>query len=140
MPRHRHVVLLVDDDTDALESMAVVIELTGADAITADSAAIALARLRLGLHCCLVVLDWRMPGMSGRQFYAECAADPRLASIPLLVVTGDPRAVCEARGLGIQYAELKPIDPDRLVEIVREHCTETGAGLRLVGPPKTSET
>ena len=134
MPRHRHVVLLVDDDTDALESTAVVIELSGADAITADSAAIALERLRFGLRCCLVVLDWKMPGMSGRQFYDACVADPRLASIPLLVLTGDPRGVYEARALGIRYAELKPIDPDRLVEIVHEHCRQIDPPLQLAGP------
>ena len=135
MLRHRHVVLLVDDDTDALESIAVVIELHGAEAITADSAAIALARLQAGLRCCLVVLDWRMPGMSGREFYDACAADPRLASIPLLVLTGDPRGVYEARSLGIRYAELKPIDPDRLVEIIQEHCSGVTMPLQLVRTP-----
>jgi len=125
-------VLLVDDDTDALESTAVVIELHGADAITADSAAMALARLRAGLRCCLVVLDWKMPGMSGEEFYRACAADPRLAAIPLLVLTGDPRAVYDARALGIRHAALKPIDPSQLVEIIHERCSNAHAPLRVV--------
>jgi CheY-like chemotaxis protein len=126
-------VLLVDDDSDALESTAVVIEMHGADAITADSADMALARLRAGLRCCLVVLDWKMPGMTGAEFYRACSADPRLAAIPLLVLTDDPRSVLEARGLGIPHAALKPIDPSHLVEIIRDRCTSTPAPLRVVG-------
>ena len=132
MAKHRHTVLLVDDDSDTLESTAVVIEMHGADAITADSAAMALERLRAGLRCCLVVLDWKMPGMSGEEFYRACSADRRLAAIPLLVLTGDPRAVCEARALGIRHAELKPIDPSQLVEIIRERCRNPPAPLRIV--------
>jgi CheY-like chemotaxis protein len=61
----------------------------GFDVVATGSAQEALTRLRASLACCLVVFDWRMPGMDGEQFHQALSADPRLAAIPLLVLTGD---------------------------------------------------
>jgi len=124
---HRHAVLLVDDHLDGLAAMEGLIEAHGFDVIATCTAEDALTRLRGGLSCCLVIFDWKMPGMDGEQFYRALSADPRLCKRPLLVVSGDVRAVNRARALGIRHVELKPIEPSTLLGIIGDHCTPSGA-------------
>src|SRR6185369_43529 len=127
MATHRHVVLVVEDDTGMREALEALILADGFDAIATGSAKEALARLRDGLLCCLVVFDWLMPGMNGEQFYQALSADPRLAAIPLLVLTGDARGAHRARALGVCHVAMKPIDPAALLAILEEHCTRSAA-------------
>lgn len=124
---HRHAVLLVDDHLDGLAAMQSLIEAHDFEVVGTSTAEEALMRLRDGLPCCLVIFDWRMPGMNGEQFYRALSAEPRLCELPLLVVSGDVRAVNRARALGIRHAELKPIEPSTLLGIIGEHCTRSGA-------------
>jgi CheY-like chemotaxis protein len=106
------------------------IEVHGFEVVATASAEEALTRLRGGLTCCIAVLDWRMPGMDGEQFHRALCAEPRLARIPLLVVTGDVHGVNRAKELGIEHAALKPIEPDSLLQIIGEHCESSSAAKR----------
>ena len=124
---HRHVVLLIDDHPDGLEAAQALIEVHGFDVVGVRSAEAALARLHSGLSCCIVVLDWRMPGMGGEQFLRAISAEPRLAKIPLLVLTGDARGLNRACELGVEHVALKPVDPERLLEIIGQHCSSSSA-------------
>jgi CheY-like chemotaxis protein len=124
---HRHVVLLVDDHPDSLHAMQELIEAHGFDVVATTDAEDALARLRAGLSCCLIIVDWRMPGMGGEQFHAALSCDPRLSDIRLLVLTGDPRAAVRARELGVRHVAYKPIEPSVLLAIVGEHCQSSAA-------------
>ena len=128
---HRHVVLLIDDHADGLEATKALIEVYGFEVVATRSAHDALTRLRGGLSCCIAVLDWRMPGMDGEQFQRALAAEPQLAKIPLLVLTGDARGVNRARELGVEHVALKPVDPELLIEIIGEHCHSSGGGRAL---------
>ncbi len=85
----RHSVLVVDDEqavrslyADALEEAghAVAIAIDGTDA---------LERMRRGSHPCVVLADAHMPRMDGFELAREAGNDPQLASIPIVVVTGD---------------------------------------------------
>jgi CheY-like chemotaxis protein len=124
---HRHVVLLIDDHADGLEAAQALIETHGFEVVGTSSAEDALTRLRGGLPCCIVVLDWKMPGMGGEEFVRALSAEPRLAKLRLLVLTGDARGVSRARELGVDHVALKPIDPDLLLEIIGEHCSSSSA-------------
>jgi CheY-like chemotaxis protein len=68
-----------------------------------------------------------MPGMNGEQFLRVLCAEPRLARIPLLVLTGDARGMNRARELGVTHVALKPVDPDLLLELIGQHCTSSSA-------------
>lgn len=128
MTTHRHTVLLVEDHTDILEAMEALISADGFDVIATGTAEEALTRLRDGLVCCcLVVFDWLLPGMNGEQFHQALSADPRLAAIPLLVLTGDARGARRARALGVCHVAMKPITPAALLAILEEHCTRRAA-------------
>jgi CheY-like chemotaxis protein len=63
-----------------------------------------------------------MPVMDGFAFLAEQHQDPRLALIPVVVVTAMGR-IPNSDALHIAAVVPKPVDVDHLLELVEEHCT-----------------
>jgi len=93
MPRRRR--LLVVDDNPA-ERMSIA-ELLGHDDIevtTVGEGREALAALRLQMHDC-VVLDLRLPDMSGFEVLEAMRDDPELHDVPVVVFTGKELSVEE---------------------------------------------
>lgn len=127
MPTHRHTALLVDDYAAARESLQALMEANGFAAAGAGSGGEALALLRGGIACCLIVLDWWLPDMTGADFIRELRADTALAGIPVATCTDDARMRVGAAALGVTYVLLKPVDPRRLVNLVSHHCPQASA-------------
>jgi CheY-like chemotaxis protein len=66
----------------------------------------------------LIVLDLMMPNMDGHRFRNAQVEDPRMASIPTIVITADARATKEK--LGVAACFRKPFDVEALLnEIAR---------------------
>jgi CheY-like chemotaxis protein len=63
-----------------------------------------------------------MPDMDGWSFRAEQRQDPFLASIPVIILSADSAAEREARRPGVVAALIKPVDSERLLELVAKHC------------------
>lgn len=124
---HAGVVLVVDDDVDLRESMQDLLTLNGHRAETAADGAEALEWLhRTGMRPCLVLLDLMMPGMDGFTFRSRLSADPRLADIPVVVVTG-AGILAEQRVDELHAPVLrKPIRLETLLETVRSFCVPAG--------------
>ena len=81
--------ILVVDDNDALrENLAEALQLEGYDVDVAPSGDVALARLEADPSIAVVLLDLMMPGMDGRQVLGRIRADPRLASLRVVMTTG----------------------------------------------------
>lgn len=115
-------ILIVEDDeaiADALESL---FEDAGYPARAVHDGRAALAALRSGEQVCAILLDITMPGMNGWRFREEQMRDPALATVPVIVCTADTEAERKARELGAAGWLRKPIDPERLLELVGEHC------------------
>jgi CheY-like chemotaxis protein len=115
-----HRVVVIDDDADILESIAIVLRGAGYDAQTESNGAAALEQIRQGAPC-LILLDLMMPGMNGWQFRAEQMRDAAIASIPTIVMTGFPAAE-NASSLGAAACLKKPIDLDELLDTVGRFC------------------
>jgi CheY-like chemotaxis protein len=122
MPAHAHVALIVEDHPDVCEAFRLLIEAHGYEAVSAHRGDEALGRLRAGLPCCLVVLDWWLPDMKGDEFLRRLRADPEIAGTTVAVMTGDARVQAEATALGAQRAFLKPVDPVVVLEMLESHC------------------
>lgn len=122
MSAHEHTVLIVEDHGDSLEILEVLLGLSGFRVCGTLSGRDALARLRGGLRCCYVFLDWWLSDMSGDQFLAELRADPSLSHVPVLVYTGDPRVERLATACGVRHVFLKPVDPAEIVAVLAHHC------------------
>ncbi len=116
-----HRVVVIDDDTDILEAIAIVLNGAGYEAQTESNGAAALESMKHGTPC-LILLDLMMPGMNGWQFRAEQLRDATLASVPTIVMTGFPAAVEDASSLGAAACLKKPIDLDDLLDAVGRYC------------------
>ncbi|GEJ56250.1 response regulator [Anaeromyxobacter diazotrophicus] len=81
-------VLVVDDDGALRELLTDYLELQGIEVVAADSGEAALRELQGPRPPDLVVLDIRMPGISGNEVLRRMKADPRLEHIPVAAMTG----------------------------------------------------
>ena len=79
----------------------------------------------------LVLLDLKMPGITGFEVLTWVKTRPDLASIPIVVLTGSilGKDRAEAHQLGAVGYEIKPMDFKSLVNIVQ------GIGLRWLNNP-----
>ena len=116
-------VLVIDDDADVRESIAGVLEQAGHAFDTAHDGLDGLHRLRRNARPpCVVLLDLMMPRMSGFEVRSAMKADPLLAAIPVVVVTGaGPLAERRAAELDAEILT-KPVAVERLLEAIRRHC------------------
>lgn len=81
-------VLIIDDDPDVRETLVDALSLEGLNVAAVENGLEALEWLRAHLDLeWLVLLDLMMPVMDGRTFLLKRAADPALATIPVLIFT-----------------------------------------------------
>ena len=92
-------ILVVDDNHDIRDLVRDILEFEGYAVVTACNGKEALERLGGADLPSLILLDLMMPTMNGWEFRAEQLKDTRLASIPLIVLTGDGNASEKARVL-----------------------------------------
>jgi CheY-like chemotaxis protein len=115
------LVLVVDDDSSARESMAEVLDAKGYCVLQAQNGQRALDVLKKTPHFpCLVLLDLAMPVMDGREFLERRARDPILRDIPVVVVSGNTRSDEPPEGICAYLC--KPVNVDRLIEVIEHHC------------------
>ncbi len=70
----------------------------------------------------LILLDLTMPVMDGVAFLAHIPAHAQLASVPVIVMSGDSRALLRAEQPdNVREVLPKPIDVSRMMELVRKH-------------------
>jgi two-component system chemotaxis response regulator CheY len=85
-----HSVLIVDDDGDCRASLGEVLEGEGCTVYTAENGVRALELLK-SVRPDLLVIDLMMPVMNGWDLCVELDRDPRLADIPVVVLSGVAR-------------------------------------------------
>jgi len=122
------VVLVVDDEVMLAEETAVGLELSGIEAMTAGSAADALAMLRLYAEIGVLVTDIRMPRENGIEL-ARVAMAQRggTNAIRVVLMTGREDDVEPA---DIHGWVLKPFRMDWLVAMVRDAMRTVAATRR----------
>ncbi len=120
MAPDENTVLVVEDEKEARTSLMQILEFEGFRVLGFPNGAEALEYLAQSVQPRLIVMDIRMPVMDGRQLWSALLRDPRLAKIPVVVVTAlEPSA---AAGLSALRVFKKPLDIDALVSVVRENC------------------
>jgi two-component system chemotaxis response regulator CheY len=83
----------------------------------ADDGITALPMLRNGDFAFLVT-DWNMPGMSGIDLLKQVRADPKLVTLPVLMVTAEAKRdqIIEAAQAGVNGYVVKPFTAQVLKE------------------------
>jgi CheY-like chemotaxis protein len=118
MGDERRAVLVVDDDPDILEIVTVVLGLYDVPAVTASDGIEALAVMRGSGELGLVLLDLMMPRMNGVDVLAAMKRDPTLATMPVVVISGNYHTEQAVLAMGADEYLLKPIDVDVLLHAV----------------------
>jgi len=114
-------VLIVEDDTDLREMMAQLLSLEGFQAHTVANGREALEYMQNGDFPEVILLDLMMPVMDGWEFRRRQQRDPEMATVPVVVLSAlDP---ARAGDLDANAFLKKPLDFDRLLELVRQYCT-----------------
>lgn len=87
----------------------------------------------------VMVVDVRLPGMSGFELYDQLKKDPRTSNIPVLFETASGMdAIGEFRRRGIATYVKKPFDLNEIVAYVKRLATGPSAGSRPASalPPR----
>jgi CheY-like chemotaxis protein len=117
------LLLIVEDEHDIRTAMAALLSEVGYSVCDAADVSRALEKLR-SLSPDLVLLDYALPSPKhGEDFLRTKAADPQIAAIPVIVLSGY-ELPSEIHGTVAVIG--KPFDFDRLVALIH----------RVIGPPQ----
>jgi FixJ family two-component response regulator len=121
------IIAVVDDDESVRESLAGLAESVGYEAALFASAEEFLesARDRDSLAC--MILDVRLPGMSGVELHTQLTQSHQ--SIPTIIITAhaDPKMNTWATKAGVLALLYKPFQPEVLLRAVREAIIQSRA-------------
>ncbi len=115
-------VLLVDDDIDSLDALAVMLRGMGADVTSVLSAREAFERLDAPGKFDIIISDIGMPEMDGYAFMRGLRARDSGGDVPAIAVTAyaRPEVVERARGAGYQEHLSTPVEEKRLFTAVKK--------------------
>ena len=120
-------ILVIDDNVDAADAITELLRMDGHDVRTLHGGADVLPTVH-AFRPEVVLLDIGLPGKDGYQIAAELRADPALAGLTLIALTGYGLADDRRRTLevGFDHHLVKPIDYDELVRLLASEATATG--------------
>ena len=130
---HTGSILVVDNEPTIVELLVEVLTDEGYIAYSAQDGARALAMIARQ-HLSLMLLDVRMPGMSGDEVIAQLHA-AGLATMPIVLITTSPRDAAPLLAQGSIECLAKPFAIDDLLACVARymppaHAAEQPAALR----------
>jgi signal transduction histidine kinase len=115
----RRRILVADDNRDAAESLAMLLEIAGHEVRVAHhgQAALSLAQV---FRPDTALLDIGMPDMSGYEVARSLRSEPWATDVLMIALTGwgqdsDRRRALES---GFDHHLIKPVDPDRLAALI----------------------
>ena len=129
MTAKRHLpLMIIDDDDDLRTALVLIMEAQGYEVTAYGNARTALGALQSGPVPFLILLDLMMAGMSGWEFREAQLGNPRLTSIPVVILTAATTLSDGAHTLSDVEILEKPFELDTLVALVSRYEAVAGAG------------
>ena len=118
-------ILIVEDDPDVLKGLHVRLQANHYDTFMAADAISSVVEARK-YHPDLILLDLGLPGESGFVAMERFQANPYLATIPIVIVSGRNAQDNRERALkaGAKAFLEKPVDSDELMAVIRQTLGE----------------
>jgi CheY-like chemotaxis protein len=115
-------ILVADDEPPIVRLMEFILARHGHQMLTAVNGEQALAMVREHAPD-LVLLDIMMPRVDGYEVARTLRADPKLAQMPIIMLSAKAQEEDIQRGMevGVDAYITKPFSPEHLVEVVQEH-------------------
>lgn len=126
-------VLIADDEEEVVNLVKMVLELEGYTVLSAGNGQEALMRIRASLPD-LILLDVRMPKMSGLDVLDHLQEDPATADIPVVmlsVVTTYPEVQTALQRGAVAYLP-KPFEIREIVRLVGQVLSSDASGRRVI--------
>jgi len=111
-------ILIVDDDEDLRDVIALAVGAMGYAVETARDGVEAMDRLADGPRPALILLDMMMPRMDGEAVLNALHDDSSLANIPVVLLSGHTSARQKAHALHADGCLAKPIELDALANAI----------------------
>jgi DNA-binding response OmpR family regulator len=118
-------ILVADDEAYILQVVALKLRNAGFEVLTAYDGEEALSTVR-SYGADLVVTDLQMPGLTGIALARAMAADPKLAGIPIMMLTARGHLLHEGEADSANIARVvqKPFSPRALLEEIEALLAE----------------
>ena len=113
--KDKHKVFVIDDDQSARNGLARLVRTAGYNVSTYSSANEFLVTLHPNISGC-VILDARMPGMSGEDLVAKLMGLGENLSVIFVTADDDPAIKQKAKTMGAAGFFLKPVDGAALLD------------------------
>ena len=119
-------VLIIEDDEAIADVLAIRLARQGFKTFTAHSGHHGV-ELACAHHPSLVLLDLRLPDISGFNVCQELVENPATNDIPIIILSGmqRPDIIRRSRSAGCRYYIRKPYDPNALLVLIDQAITET---------------
>ena len=110
-------ILVVDDDHELASLLAFALQRQGYVVELATNGSDALERVRRARFDAVLV-DWTMPVMDGAALLRACRREAGTSTLPVVVVSGVPKAATQALRLGAAAVVAKPFRFDELEQLL----------------------
>jgi two-component system response regulator FlrC len=138
LSKPRFPVILVEDDEDLREAIAVTLRMKNIDFVTHQRAETVIPLLRPDLNTVLVT-DYKLPGMTGIDLLK--IAQKECPDLPVVIMTAfaDAKLAVDALKAGARDFLIKPFVPQQLIEIIsRYHPPEEQIGSSNIEIPASN--
>jgi DNA-binding response OmpR family regulator len=115
-------VLIIDDDPDILESIKLLLDMSGYTAIISTDGKDAISYINR-FHPDLVILDIMLSGMDGRLIAKRIKANPKTKDIPVILISAHDSGTHVIQEYGVDDFIPKPFDAYNLLKKVGTHVS-----------------
>jgi two-component system phosphate regulon response regulator PhoB len=115
---NRRMILVVEGHEDVREALCALLRAEGYLVAQASSGEKALAVLGSFASVGLILLAWKLPGVSGAEVVAELRRRPDLARIPIIALTTDE----QEQPAGVDGYVRKPFLTARVLALAHHYC------------------
>lgn len=123
MNEKKYSILVIEDDPDIRRLLSRALVLEGYETVLTGSADQALSQLANRLPD-LILLDYRLPGMSAETFRRVHETHPIYSKVPIVLMSGERDLDILAIRFGIKNLVRKPIDLADLAEVISRAISE----------------
>ena len=119
--------LVVDDSPDWRDLVAILLELNGYNVVAVENGLEAYRVLENGLDPAMILLDLQMPGFDALWFLAQRRPNPRMARIPVVLLSNDGDVAKTAAAFDVP-GMTKPLDINQLLSLIQSTIGQQPAG------------
>ena len=115
------VALIIDDNRQTADTLREMLQMLGIEAVVAYGASAGLGALKISRPGA-VFLDLNLPGVNGFEILAYMQREPRLSSVPVIIVTSDdqPETARRAQASNVRAMIIKPVMLETLEAAVKK--------------------